>query len=227
MDTIIKRICDAALKFLRARAQRTPYFHLPGYMNRYWLVPYWRVVRRPVRAVDSLGAPYEGYLTDGTGPVSFRFRPVAAVLQRLGIAARLHCILRSDDGRDPHDHPWPYVTVILSGGYTEHRYDEHGSLLSSKWHGPGSVLFRRAADWHRLELLPGQLTWTLFITGAKQQGWGFLTAPGEKTPWHEYSNPSSRGTKGTGGGCLSKKRGSAAPLGSPDSSPDSSPAQPT
>lgn len=48
--------------WLIRRAQRAPYVHLPGYMNRWWLVPY---------SDPSLG--------EGTGLVSWR-RPVARIL---------------------------------------------------------------------------------------------------------------------------------------------------
>lgn len=34
---------------------------------------------------------------------------------------RFHRILRSDEGRDFHDHPWEFSSLILSGGYVEHR----------------------------------------------------------------------------------------------------------
>ena len=33
-----------------------------------------------------------------------------------GIAIRVHHILRSDNERNFHDHPWPYINVILRGG---------------------------------------------------------------------------------------------------------------
>ena len=36
-------------------------------------------------------------------------------------SVKLHHILRSDDDRDLHDHPWSFVSVILRGGYWEHR----------------------------------------------------------------------------------------------------------
>jgi hypothetical protein len=175
-----------------ARAKRTPYFHLKGYMNRWWLVPY-----------VSAGSGS----SDGCGLVSWR-RPITRLLQHLGIAVRVHEILRSDLGRDPHDHPWPYLTIVLKGGYWEERYDSRGFPTSRKWHGPGSVLFRRAKDLHRLVLpthlgmhdllaagsAPGQICWaetwyepatTLFITGRYAQKWGFLVS-GTKVPHSEY-----------------------------------------
>lgn len=156
-----------------ALAKRTPYFHLPGYMDRFWLVPYAKAISREVAELHSVSY-------DGTGPVAFRQRPFAWVLQRFGIAARVHHILRSDEGREPHDHPWPYLTIILKGGYYEHRYEDDGRLRGVKWHGPGSVLYRPAGSWHMLKLPQGDTAWTLFVTGRYVGTWGFLTPTGKE-----------------------------------------------
>lgn len=163
------------IDWLINRAKRTPYFHLEGYMRRWWLVPF-----------DKEGSGS----ADGTGPVSFWRRPITWVLQRFGIAIRVHEILRSDEDRDPHDHPWPYLTIILRGGYWESRYSPDGHQTECKWHGPGSVLYRPAGSWHRLDLAPDgtggeQMTTTLFITGRYCQGWGFNVG-GKKVPYREY-----------------------------------------
>ena len=173
--------------YLIRRAKRTPYFDLPGYMRRNWLVPYNVEIKRRVAAPDlteKFGIPSFRVYTDGTGPVTWR-RPIARLLQLCGIAVRVHEILRSDDGRDPHDHPWGYVTVILKGGYFETRYDDKGEFVSRKWHGPGSILYRPAGSWHRLDLPNGMVTTTLFITGRKVQSWGF-NVNGVKVPYYEY-----------------------------------------
>jgi hypothetical protein len=155
-----ERIAD----WLIERAARTPYVDLPGYMVRTWLIPY----------VSAGSAAVPG---DGTGPVSWR-RPVAKVLQLFGIAVRVHQILRSDRGRDPHLHPWSFVTIILRGGYREELYNDIGDLTSSRWHGPGSVLFRRSSTLHRLLIPYGETATTLFITGPKNRTWGFMTRAG-------------------------------------------------
>jgi len=186
-------LLDKLASFLGRRA--TPYFHLYGYMMRWWLVPYSRVVLRTLPE-DEFGP--EIITADGTGPVSFSHRPIAWVFQRLGLAIRLHDILRSDEGRDPHDHPWPYLTVILRGGYWEERYNDTGEVVDVQWRGPGSVLFRRAGSWHKL-VLPGEMgqrcapCTTLFITGPYVQSWGF-NVNGVKVPWREYKQTGGPGT---------------------------------
>jgi len=175
--------------WLIKRAKRTPYFDLPGYMERFWLVPYRdnveRTVNYPVGLGDSAGVRLSVRTTDGTGPVR-GFRPIARLLQRFDIAVRVHHILRSDEGRDPHDHPWDFCTIVLRGGYVEDCFDANGDFVGADWHGPGSILFRRAHDLHMLWLPPGHTAWTLFITGRKRQKWGFKPRSMPKIPHDQY-----------------------------------------
>ncbi len=111
-------------------------------------------------------------------------------------AVYLHHILRSDDDRDLHDHPWPFVSLILRGGYWEWTPRAECKLLPDTpcqcntepvrtWHGPGSVLVHRGADQHRLELPEGKTTWTLVFCGRRGREWGFQTDDGW-LPWREY-----------------------------------------
>lgn len=162
--------------YLVRRAKRTPYFYLAGYMERDWLVP----------QVDG-----GSLISVGCGPVTWR-RPIAKVLQKLGVAVRVHKILRSDDDRALHDHPWPYVTVILKGGYFE--VTNKDGVEVSTWYGPGSILFRKATDAHRLVLNDGDPATTLFITGRLQQVWGFFpNGPAQKVLWNRYLNEKRKG----------------------------------
>lgn len=141
-----------------ARAKRTPYFHLPGYMERYWL------------------------------------------FQTRWLSCRLHVILRSDDDRALHDHPWDYATVILRGGYVEVTRDPDAWPLTSwvrshwdsalqrrDWIAPGRVLFRRAESLHRLEIPNGQACLTLFFMRPPRRTWGFMTPTGW-VQWQDYEN---------------------------------------
>ena len=152
------------------RALRTPYFHLQNsdgspYMNRYWLFRLFRTEDRD----------HDGGSDEDTAHGK--------------IAARVHWIRSSDEGRVFHDHPWDFVTIILRGGYYELTPVDSFSLdFRKRWHGAGSVLFRRAADWHRLLIDPeraGGETWTLFIMLPKKQSWGFRVR-GKKIHWRAY-----------------------------------------
>jgi len=74
----------------------------------------------------------------------------------------VHKILRSDDDRDLHDHPWPFWTLILWGRYTEHvpilpvRFADCKMITKSRKFGPGSLIRHRASDCHRLDLEPSE-----------------------------------------------------------------------
>jgi hypothetical protein len=84
----------------------------------------------------------------------------------------LHRILRSDDDRALHDHPWPSTSVIIAGGYVEHTPD---GAFSRK---PGDVVSRPADALHRLEVIPGVDAVTLFLTGPEVREWGFACPQG-------------------------------------------------
>ncbi|GAC70798.1 hypothetical protein [Gordonia soli] len=121
----------------------------------------------------------------------------------------LHQFLRSDDDRALHDHPWPFVSLILSGEYDE--ITEQGTIHR----GRGSIAFRRAEWRHRVqlteELTTGDLgngggpvvrllpCWTLIVTGRRSREWGFwcparggfLTraiGPKRFVPWRDFGD---------------------------------------
>jgi len=91
----------------------------------------------------------------------------------------IHRILKSDPDRDPHDHPWNYCTIILTGGYYEWvptKVPSGRTIEKRKWRRPGTILWRRANSFHRLELI--QPVTTIFIHGRRFREWGFLTKAG-------------------------------------------------
>lgn len=172
------RLLERFAAWVIGHAQRTPYFHLSNadgtpYMDRFWLLRLGRT------GTDDRGQP------------------------RPWIALRVHHIRSSDAGRDFHDHPWSFVSLILRGGYREDRpyagavpvvADAVPSAIAeqpytSTWYGAGALLFRRAATWHRLTLDDQQLaagTWTLVLTlPPADRRWGFLVR-GRKVDHREY-----------------------------------------
>lgn len=63
-----------------------------------------------------------------------------------------HQVFRSDDDAALHDHPWWSFSIVLEGGYYEHRILD-GGIHQNTFYPAGSVLFRRAGKQaHRLEL---------------------------------------------------------------------------
>lgn len=100
----------------------------------------------------------------------------------------VHKFLKSDPD-DVHDHPWPFATLILKGGYWEWRpvFDAHGKKIAetSKWCGAGSFRTASANTYHRIELDPDIQCWTLFMPGIKQRDWGFLVK-NKWVQWEQY-----------------------------------------
>lgn len=97
----------------------------------------------------------------------------------------LHWIMRSDDDRALHDHPWDNVSYVIQGGYWEH---SPGGVVI--WRGPGSVVRREASALHRLELATDDLglpipCLSLFSTGPKVREWGFACPDGWRH-WREF-----------------------------------------
>jgi len=103
----------------------------------------------------------------------------------------LHKFYASDDDC-MHDHPWPFVSIILRGGYWE--WTRGGDVLMSDrdgssgdrrdWYRPGSILFRGARHLHRIQLaLDGRPTWSLVFTGPRVRDWGFITPKGWIVHW--------------------------------------------
>jgi hypothetical protein len=140
---------------------------------------------------------------------------------------RLHHILRSDADLELHDHPFSFLSIVLAGGYTEFTPDERPMIIPfivrnpdladhivrRRWFGPGSIIFRRAEDLHRLELKkvwdetgnnagpPGYLpqlversAWTLVFRGPVRRKWDFRTDKG----WVDAKAFESRGNAGVG-----------------------------
>tara|TARA_B110000503_G_scaffold5510_1_gene7610 strand:+ start:574 stop:1038 length:465 start_codon:yes stop_codon:yes gene_type:complete len=89
----------------------------------------------------------------------------------------LHKFLKGDPD-DVHDHPWPYATLILRGGYWEYTpvFTDDGSMVGEekRWRGPGHFRTCQPNSYHRIELEPGITAWTLFMPGPHKREWGFL-----------------------------------------------------
>lgn len=118
----------------------------------------------------------------------------------------LHNTLLDDFDESLHDHPWWNISVVLWGGFWEvmPRYRPLYPDLALDvmqgvepfrrvWRRPGSIVFRRATDAHRLELdrivRPAfreevKPSWSLFITGPRKRTWGFW----KKDGWVPYTD---------------------------------------
>ena len=108
----------------------------------------------------------------------------------------VHQFLSSDDDRALHDHPWPWMTIILDGEYLEHlpadRNNPSGATIAHHRRSGDVVIRRKAARPHRIELITDRPTTTLFITGRKNREWGFYCKQGWRH-WREFTAADGRG----------------------------------
>lgn len=170
--------------WLIARAQRTPYLHIMSadgaemYMGRWWL--------------------FNPYCRKSHKPA----------LWWCPWSFRVHQIMRPDEDRDLHDHPWNARTIILCGWYTEQRLlraDDpapHQLLVSAAEQGmppnaafqatehidrrPGDTARLNHGEYHRIDQVSLGGVYTLFITSKWRGDWGFLVN-GVKVPWRTYT----------------------------------------
>lgn len=93
----------------------------------------------------------------------------------------LHKFFKGDDDRCPHDHPWAFLTFILTHGYKE---EVGGQIFFRK----PLRLYYRPAEWlHRViieEDDPKPITFV--ITGKKVREWGFLTTLKGWVHWKDF-----------------------------------------
>jgi len=162
-----RKLANCFSSYLINKAKKTPYTHISSYMSRWWLIPYLSEIR-----------------------IQFSDNPLGWLIQKCGIAIRIHEIKKSDDARAHHNHPFYYCSVILHGGYFEyvHQYNKSGLWIGERvrWHGPGSIIFHKPSWQHRLVIPEGKPATTLFITTQKIRQWGFIKDPKIITPHQEY-----------------------------------------
>ena len=104
----------------------------------------------------------------------------------------VHHMAGPDPGKDLHDHPWNFASLILKGGYNEWRAQTRtpGNKRRSvrkRW----SWKALRRNECHRIDRLHGN-TWTLVLHGPRLGEWGFYVPEGWME-WHQYDNDGRRG----------------------------------
>lgn len=131
-----------------------------------------------------------------------RNEPTQVYLHRLRVVQTplfgiyLHRIFLPDADRHPHDHPWPFLSLVLRGGYVE----ELSELRMTPAQRPKLRTMRRVGmrthrRWsihrmplrraHRVALIePG--TMTLVLVGRRSKDWGFWTSPTQWVRWDQY-----------------------------------------
>jgi hypothetical protein len=123
-------------------------------------------------------------------------------------ALRLHRFHRADPSCH-HDHPWPFISLILQSGYVEETPIEQPAgrfwpLFGARWrvlsrsgagqgshdrtfYGPGCLLVRPATWKHRVMLYPSAgEPLTLVLSGKRIRDWGFWTRAQGWLNWRKF-----------------------------------------
>lgn len=108
--------------------------------------------------IPDLDDPTRNYLT--------RWR----LVQTPWIALYLHRFDGPDSRPILHDHPWPFLSIVLRGGYTEHRMGGD-QVVRTRLVTRASYMPVWAA--HFIERLHREPTWTLVVVGRRQRRWGY------------------------------------------------------
>jgi len=133
-----------------AKAQQTPYSNLPGYQNRWWLVPPTTVagLHFSARVHQILRSDLERDMHD---------HPCASISVILKVGYLEHT-------------PWRQSQPPC--------FDNQG-LTRTRSRRPGAIIFRRATDRHRLTLHGDETCWSIFIFVSRTKlPWGFHTKNG-------------------------------------------------
>lgn len=130
-------------------------------------------------------------------PILFRWTLVRVGTKKV----MLHRFLPNSRDRDPHDHPWSFVTVVLAGSYLDVNYrdcprgiGQCESCRNEERMTRGKVRFRPALHTHQTVAGP-RGCWTLVLTfGGAGRPWGFWRDNSWWT-WKEYDAKFGHGMK--------------------------------
>lgn len=110
----------------------------------------------------------------------------------------IHKFVRSDEDRALHDHPWSFIVIPIWRGYFEWsnckgcqqypEYYENQSCPNPQRKRVYPILgarYRRAEYRHRVELIGGKPSWSIFIRFTKRRDWGFWLPAGFQQ-WNKW-----------------------------------------
>ena len=117
--------------------------------------------------VPSFDEPDENYLT------RLRF------IQTPWFGIYLHRFDNPDSRATFHDHPWPFLSVILRGGYVEARPGR--GLRTVRL-----VNVMRITDVHYIERLLRVPTWSLMFVGRRRRDWGYVRPTEDGYAWTRF-----------------------------------------
>lgn len=147
-------------------------------------------MKREKHAEDEIKSPLWKAMVVGNPdcPVFVRYK----LIDIKGWKLLFHRFFEHED-QHLHDHPWPFITLVIKGGYVDlgpDRPDDHLHV--------GSVRRRPARHVHRTIVGP-RGCWTLLATAPTRREWGFWR-DGKWWPWMRYAEtfgPTMRCDEGT------------------------------
>ena len=98
-----------------------------------------------------------------------------------GYRVYLHRFVASDPGRGLHNHPWRHaLSWLLCGSYQETRMlgALEGHALRRRWLRAGQLNYISGGVYHRINLEPGDVCWSLILHAPKTRDWGFIRRRG-------------------------------------------------
>lgn len=101
-------------------------------------------------------------------------------------SVKVHWIRKPDQDRHLHDHPWSFLSFVLSGHYDEVTPAIFNGLATTRTRRIKWFNFKSAPQSHRISKV-ARNTITLVFTGPKVREWGFITESGW-VHWRKYVN---------------------------------------
>ncbi len=97
------------------------------------------------------------------------------ILQTSLFSIYIHHILKSDEDKHPHNHPFSFLSIILKGGYVERLWNLKNNKYEMDYTASlaGSYIYRNTKQFHHITLVDP--TWTLVFVGKRTNDkWGYL-----------------------------------------------------
>lgn len=110
------------------------------------------------------------------------------IIQTPWFGVYIHDIYEPDADRDPHNHPWSFISIVLRGHYVERLHPRpagfsHHEYIEQRWRRFSAHRMGRRSAHRIIEAAPGLKT--LILVGPRRSSWGFFT-PSRFVPWQEY-----------------------------------------
>lgn len=108
--------------------------------------------------------------------------------------------LGTPDPRDTlHNHPWPFVSFVLRGGYTEFI---PGPYYAQSHYVKRMNVKRFNNSFHWIAELDRTPTWTLVFVGRRRRVWGYMDRDGTITDFdkHPFNDQYAQAMEKRGGG---------------------------